>query len=134
MPEALTSPAHHTRTRRVEFADTDAAGVAHFSRLLTMVEETFHDWLRSLDVPILDTSHAWPVVSLSTDFSAKASFGEELAITIRPVDKGTTSLTCAFTADGRRGTAFSGTITLCHLDPASGKPSPLPAAIPNPTP
>lgn len=134
MPEDLTSPAAHVGTRRVEFADTDAAGVAHFSRLLAIVEETLHAWLRSLGVPVLDASHAWPVVSLSADFRAPAAFGETLAVSIRPLKRGATSLTCSFTADGATGPAFAGTVTLCHIDPASGRPSPLPREIPEPSP
>ena len=35
------------RTRQVAFHDTDASGVAHFSRLLCLVEEVEHEYLRS---------------------------------------------------------------------------------------
>ena len=34
-------------TRRVEFADTDAAGIAHFSAFFAWMEETEHEFLRS---------------------------------------------------------------------------------------
>ena len=41
--------AHEYRmTRRVEFADTDTAGVAHFSAFFRYVEETEHAFYRSL--------------------------------------------------------------------------------------
>lgn len=35
------------RTRQVAFHDTDASGVAHFSRLLCLVEEVEHEYLSS---------------------------------------------------------------------------------------
>ena len=35
------------RTRQVAFHDTDASGVAHFTRLLCLVEEVEHEYLRS---------------------------------------------------------------------------------------
>ena len=38
------------RTRQVAFHDTDASGVAHFSRLLCLVEEVEHEYLRSRGV------------------------------------------------------------------------------------
>ena len=41
------------RTRQVAFHDTDASGVAHFSRLLCLVEEVEHEYLRSRGVEVL---------------------------------------------------------------------------------
>ena len=40
----------------MRFADTDAAGIAHFSRMLTWVEAAEHAWFQQSGVPILDLS------------------------------------------------------------------------------
>ena len=39
-------------TRRVEFADTDAAGIMHFSRFFVLMEQTEHAFLRSLGLSV----------------------------------------------------------------------------------
>ena len=46
MPEELAR-IPFVRTRQVAFHDTDASGVAHFTRLLCLVEEVEHEYLRS---------------------------------------------------------------------------------------
>ncbi len=39
-------PSFHT-TRRVEFANTDAAGIMHFAAFFPLVESVEHEFLRS---------------------------------------------------------------------------------------
>lgn len=58
------------RTRQVAFHDTDASGVAHFSRLLCLVEEVEHEYLRSRGVEVLSPDCGWPRVHVEADYSA----------------------------------------------------------------
>ncbi len=52
MPEELPC-IPFVRTRQVAFHDTDASGVAHFTRLLCLVEEVEHEYLRSQGLEVL---------------------------------------------------------------------------------
>ncbi|PAZ01584.1 MAG: hypothetical protein CAK85_02515 [Spartobacteria bacterium AMD-G5] len=118
---AMTSPANHIHRRRVEFADTDAAGVAHFSRLLAMVEEAEHGFFRERGIPILTKDSAWPVVRSEVDFCGACRFGEEIEIRLGDFLPGKSSLAYAFEGaiDGRK--VFSGKMTKCHISPATGR-------------
>lgn len=77
--------------RRVEFADTDAAGVVHFTALFRFVEEAEHAFYRSLG----STAFAWrdaalvgmPRVHASLDFLAPARYGDEVEVHLRVSEK-----------------------------------------------
>ena len=47
--------------KRVEFRDTDAAGLMHFSTYFTYMEEAEHELLRSLgtSVVVANEEHSW---------------------------------------------------------------------------
>lgn len=59
MPEELPC-IPFVRTRQVAFHDTDASGVAHFTRLLCLVEEVEHEYLRSQGLEVLSPIAAGP--------------------------------------------------------------------------
>lgn len=74
-------------SRRVEFRDTDAAGIVHFSAFFTMMEAAEHELLRSLGIAVLpdrDVSErlSWPRVSAQCDYLAAAHFEDELSIEV----------------------------------------------------
>ena len=125
----MTSSANHIHRRRVEFADTDAAGVAHFSRLMAMVEEAEHGFFRERGIPILTADSAWPVVKSEVDFCGACRFGEEIEIRLGDFHPGKSSLAYAFEGaiDGRK--VFSGKMTKCHISPATGRSAEIPAEL-----
>ena len=129
----MPSPAAHTLTRRIQFADTDAAGVAHFSRLLVMVEEAEHDFLQSHKIPILTETSAWPCVALDVSYVGMCKFGDEIAIELRVLKVGTTSVTYEFlaTRKGCPGSSrvFSGKMVKCHIMPTQSEAFPIPESI-----
>src|SRR6185503_9270016 len=71
-------------TRRVEFAETDMAGIVHFSNFFRMMEAAEHAFLRSLGFTIHGhengTTTGWPRVSASCDYRAPLRFEEEVEI------------------------------------------------------
>lgn len=71
-------------TRRVEFAETDMAGIVHFSNFFRMMEATEHAFFRSLGFTIhgheAGTTTGWPRVSASCDYRAPLRFEEEVEI------------------------------------------------------
>ena len=122
----MTSPATYIHRRRVEFADTDAAGVAHFSRLLAMVEEAEHGFFRERGIPILTKDSAWPVVRVEVDFAGACRFGNEIAMRLSDFQPGKTSLAYRFEAFVEEREVFSGKITKCHISPETMRPVEIP--------
>lgn len=85
-----------TWRRRVEFADTDAAGVAHFTALFRFVEEAEHAFYRSLGGAAFEWRDqalvGMPRVHASLDFLAAARYGDELDVRLRVVGRRERSL------------------------------------------
>ena len=88
-------------TRRVEFHDTDMAGIMHFSAYFRFMEAAEHELLRHLGTSVVADSPegriSWPRVSATCDFSAPARFEDVLEIEVRVSRLGTKSVTYDFT-------------------------------------
>ncbi len=86
-------------TRRIEFRDTDAAGIMHFAAFFRMMEQAEHDLLRSvgLSVVIRDATGtiSWPRVSAKCDFRTAAKFEDVLQIEVQVTRLGERSVTYA---------------------------------------
>lgn len=101
--------------RRIEFRDTDAAGIVHFSAFFPFMESAEHELLRSLGLsvmqPLDDGSHlTWPRVAVTCDYSGTARFEDVLSIEVTVEHLGTKSVRYGF--DIRRGDAAIATATL----------------------
>ncbi|MCA9132683.1 MAG: acyl-CoA thioesterase [Planctomycetales bacterium] len=88
-------------TRRVEFCETDAAGIAHFSSFLCYMEQAEHALLRSLGTsvvqPLDDGWHlSWPRVHVECDYRGTARFEDTLQIAVAILRLGGKSLTYGF--------------------------------------
>lgn len=95
-----------TTTRRIEFAETDMAGIAHFANFNRYMEETEHEFFRSLGLSIMwrtddGATIGWPRVSASCSFEAPAYFEDVLQVRLTVERKGVKSLTLGF--EFRRG-------------------------------
>lgn len=93
-------PALTTR-RRVEFRDTDAAGIVHFSAFFFWMESAEHELLRAAGLHVFDPlpdggTASWPRVSAACDYKSAVRFGDEVEITVRVAELGRTSVTFAF--------------------------------------
>ena len=92
---------HEYRTkRRIEFSDTDMAGIVHFARFFVFMESAEHEFLRSLGTSV-DTEWAgnkigWPRLSASCEYLKPVKFEDELEIRLTIGRKGTKSLTYHF--------------------------------------
>ncbi len=71
-------------TRRIEFAETDMAGIVHFANFFRMMEAAEHAFFRSLGASIHaqedGNTVGWPRVSASCDFRRPLRFEEEVEI------------------------------------------------------
>jgi YbgC/YbaW family acyl-CoA thioester hydrolase len=77
-------PYEFKHTHRVEFAETDMAGIVHFSNFFRMMEAAEHAFFRSLGFtihgPENDATIGWPRVNAACDYRAPLRFEEEVEI------------------------------------------------------
>ena len=87
--------------RRVEFRDTDAAGIVHFSAFFFWMESAEHELMRAAGLHVFErhpdgSEYSWPRVSVSCDYRSTARFGDELDIIVCVAAIGRTSVTYQF--------------------------------------
>jgi YbgC/YbaW family acyl-CoA thioester hydrolase len=97
---------HEFRTkRRIEFADTDMAGIVHFARFFIFMETAEHEFLRSLETSVAaklnNLQLGWPRLAASCEYLSPAKFEEVLDIRVSVARKGNKSMTYQF--EFRRG-------------------------------
>jgi len=89
-------PTEFTFHRRVQFAETDMAGIAHFSNYFRWMEEVEHAFFRSLGMSVImrhgDGDITWPRVSVSCDYAGPVRFEDELDLRLRVAKVGGKSL------------------------------------------
>ncbi len=92
--------AHEFRMlHRVQFADTDMAGLAHFSSYFRFMEATEHAFIRSLGHSIVMWERfkvGWPRVHASCDYTGPLRFEDEVEVRLRVLEKKEKSLTYEF--------------------------------------
>jgi len=107
--------------RRVEFRDTDAAGIVHFSVFFPMMEEAEHAALRQVGLSVMSPENVdghltWPRVSASCDYVSAARFEDILDIHVLVAKIGTSSVTYAFKfARGEETIANGKIVAVCCL-------------------
>ena len=125
----------HTR-RRIEFSDTDLAGIVHFARFFIFMETAEHEFLAALGTSVAteEDGHkiGWPRVAASCDYLAPARFGDVLDLHLKVARKGRSSLTFAHEIS-RDGTPIArGRITsvCCRFGPdGAARPIPIPRGV-----
>ncbi len=105
-------------TRRIQFRDTDAAGIAHFSTYFLFMEEAEHEFLRRRGLSVFQHDEAgaisWPRVSVSCDYQSSVTFEDVLTIDVAIERLGTKSLTYTFNLRcGDRQVAKGKTTCVC---------------------
>lgn len=90
-----------TMTRRVEFCETDAAGIVHFSAFPLWMEQAEHAFWRSLGLSVMwheqeDASITWPRLACSSEFLSPARFEDEVEIRLAISERTGKTLTFAF--------------------------------------
>ena len=119
--------------RRVQFADTDLAGVVHFSWIAKYMEEAEHALWREAGLSIApqESAVSFPRVALSIDFKAPLFFEDEFEVHVRLTAASQRSLTYAHTI--RRGDTVIATGTMTAVcvrkSPLPMKAVEIPSAI-----
>jgi acyl-CoA thioester hydrolase len=89
--------------RRVTFAETDLAGIMHFSNFLRWMEEAEHAFHRSLGLSVHpvqqgfpDTETGWPRVKVAAEYFRPLQFEEEAEVELLVAEVRTKSVRYAF--------------------------------------
>ncbi len=89
-----------TATRRVEFRDTDAAGIMHFSAFFPLMESVECEFLRHLGHSVIDHDAegglSWPRVNVQCEYRSVARFEDVLTVSLTVARLGTKSVTYRF--------------------------------------
>ena len=87
-------------TRRVQFRDTDAAGIVHFSVFFVYMEQAEHELFRDAGMTVVHRGEketiSWPRVSATCDYRIPFKFEDEVVIEVRVKKIGSKSLTFGF--------------------------------------
>jgi len=90
-------PSEFTVRRRVEFSETDMAGIVHYSNFFRYMETVEHGFYRSLGFSVVHDQHDPPVgfprVHASCDYWKPLRFEDEVEIHLRVIEKKDKALT-----------------------------------------
>ena len=110
--------------RRVQFAETDLAGIVHFSTIFRYMEEAEHALWRAAGLTIAERGSdlGWPRVSAACEFRNPLRFEEEFEVRVRIGSLKTRTLEYEFTLIRGDAVIAVGTITsVCVKKTADGK-------------
>ena len=90
--------------RRVQFYETDAAGIVHFSNYFRYMEEAEHALWRSagLSISVPGSEIGWPRVNVSFEYARPLRFQDEFEVHIRIAEIGEKKIRykCSIVLDG----------------------------------
>ena len=93
-------PTPFVTTRRVEFGDTDMAGIVHFANFFRYMEAAETDFLRSRGLSVSYQRDGrrvgFPRVSVACDFTSPARFGDVLSVGVTVEKVGRKSVSYRF--------------------------------------
>ena len=124
--------------RRVEFAETDMAGIVHFSNFFRYMEMAEHEFLRSLGLSVHAENDgrmvAWPRVHAQCTYEAPLTFEDELDVhlVVRRKQRKSIIYDFSFYKAGEEKPLARGSLTVVcvALDPAGGMSAiPIPDAF-----
>jgi acyl-CoA thioesterase FadM len=113
--ESLPNPASIVLRRRIEWIDTDAAGIYHWTtafRLAEAAEAALHTALGIADF----TFGATPRVSVAAEFQRPLRFNDPVDVELAVEAVGRSSVRYAFAITGPEGPVMSGHVTAALID------------------
>jgi acyl-CoA thioester hydrolase len=117
--------------RRVQFYETDAAGIVHFSCYLRYLEEAEHALWRAAGLSIAprESEYGWPRVAVSCEYRNPLKFEDEFEAHIRIVAM--TDKSIRYECVLMLGAVQIATLTMAAVcvAKATGRAAPLPPAV-----
>ncbi|HEY7620647.1 MAG TPA: thioesterase family protein [Solirubrobacteraceae bacterium] len=126
--DRLPDPARIVLRRRIEWIDTDAAGIYHWTtafRLAEAAEAALHTALGIADF----TFGATPRLAVSASFTRPLRFNDPVDVELVVAAIGRTSLDYRMAISADDGPAAEGSVKCCLIDPATGRATPWPDDI-----
>jgi len=106
-----------TCTRRVEFSDTDMAGIAHFSRFFLWMEQAEHDFLESRGLSVVvereGERFGLPRVSANCDYLSPVRYRDVMSISVKVSQAGRSSIRYEFEFALQGRPVAKGSVTAC---------------------
>ena len=124
----LPDPARVVLRRRIEWMDTDAAGIYHWTtvfRLAEAAEAALHTALGIADF----TFGATPRVAVQASFARTLRFNDPVEVALEVTRLGRTSVEYALAIESEAGRAAEGMVKSCLIDRESGRAIPWPDEI-----
>jgi acyl-CoA thioester hydrolase len=121
----LPDPASVVIRRRIEWIDTDAAGIYHWTtvfRLAEAAEAVMHTGLGIVERSV----SASPRVAVSASFKRPLRFNDEVELELAVERMGRKSLVYRLAVTSAGALAAEGSLTVCFVDPATGRAAPWP--------
>jgi 4-hydroxybenzoyl-CoA thioesterase/acyl-CoA thioester hydrolase len=117
--------------RRIQWRDTDAAGIAHFTAMMQMMEEAEHALFRHLGLSVSQHEAgehlSWPRVSVACQFKRPVRFEDSLTIDVRIIRVGEKSVSYEFDMKHEGNPVAVGTFTtVCCRVSGEGPPESVP--------
>ena len=116
-----------TIERRIEWMDTDAAGIWHYSTAIRFVEAAETELHRELGIIDRTFGHT-PRAHVEFDFHRTVRFDDLIATTLAVSRVGTTSVTYSVTMTCHGDPVASGQVVTVLID-EGGKPTPWPGQV-----
>src|SRR6185312_6643551 len=115
--DELSDPARVVLRRRIEWMDTDAAGIYHWTTVFRLAEAALHTALGIADF----TFGATPRVAVEATFSRSLRFNDPVEVSLTVTRVGRASVAYSLAIDGEAGRAAQGAVTSVLIDRASGR-------------
>ncbi|MCA9222002.1 MAG: acyl-CoA thioesterase [Planctomycetales bacterium] len=109
--------------RRVEFCETDAAGIAHFSAFFTYMEQAEHALLRELGTSVVrhegEAVVSWPRVSASCDYQGMVRFEQvlDIEVAVERIGGSSVAYQFRFSHEGRPVAQGKMVSVCCRIEP-----------------
>jgi 4-hydroxybenzoyl-CoA thioesterase/acyl-CoA thioester hydrolase len=118
-------PETFKHTRRIEFRDTDMAGIVHFSNFFAYMEQAEHAFLRSLGLGVIctvdDREISFPRVNANCNYRQAIRFEEMIDIELSVARIGQKSITYDFNFFRDESPVADGSITVVCCKLVHGK-------------
>jgi YbgC/YbaW family acyl-CoA thioester hydrolase len=110
--------------RRVQFAETDMAGLVHFSVFFRYMEEAEHALWRAAGLTIAAAGEetGWPRLAATFDYKAPLRFEDEFEMIVEIATLTRRTILYAFTLERAGLLIGTGTITTAHVSKRPGEP------------
>lgn len=110
--------------RRVQFYETDMAGVVHFSCYFRYMEEAEHELWRAAGLTVAppDVHIAWPRVATSFEYKRPLRFEDEIEIRVRVASLTQKTIRFACTINRGEEEVATGSMTVACVSHRPGEP------------